>query len=33
MTKLRRLIIKAALAWLEARKAYGSRYAKHRLGS
>ena len=33
MTKLQRLIIKAALAWTEARKAYASRYVKHRLGS
>jgi hypothetical protein len=33
MTKLKRLIIKTALAWVETRKAYGSRYAKHRLGS
>jgi hypothetical protein len=33
MTKLKRLIIKAALVWSEARKAYARRYINHRLGS
>ena len=33
MKKLKRLFIKAALAWDEARKAYASRYINHRLGS
>jgi hypothetical protein len=33
MKKLKRLFIKAALAWVEARKAYASRYINHRLGS
>jgi hypothetical protein len=33
MTKLKRLFIKAFLAWVEARQAYANRYSKHRLGS
>ena len=33
MKKLKRLFIKAALAWVEARKAYANRSSKHRLGS
>ena len=33
MTKLKRLIIKAALALAEARKANSRRYINHRLGS
>ena len=33
MTKLKCLIIKAALAWAEARKANSRRYINHRLGS
>jgi hypothetical protein len=33
MTKLKRLFIKAALAWVEARQAYANRYNNHRLGS
>lgn len=33
MKKLKRLIIKAALAWVEARQAYANRSSKHRLGS
>jgi hypothetical protein len=33
MTKLKRLLIKGALAWNEARKAYANRYVNHRLGS
>jgi hypothetical protein len=33
MTKLKRLVIKVALAWAETRKAYASRYVNHRLGS
>ena len=33
MRKLKRLFIKAALAWVEARKAYANRSSNHRLGS
>jgi hypothetical protein len=33
MNKLKRLLIDVALAWVEARKAYASRYINHRLGS
>jgi hypothetical protein len=33
MRKLKRLIIKVALTWAEARKAYARRYINHRLGS
>jgi hypothetical protein len=33
MAKLKRLIMKAALAWVETRQAYANRYTKHRLGS
>jgi hypothetical protein len=33
MTKLKRFVIEISLAWLEARKAYASRYINQRLGS
>jgi hypothetical protein len=33
MKKLKRLLIKASLAWAETRKAYANRYINHRLGS
>jgi hypothetical protein len=33
MKKLKRLLIKAALAWFEARQAYANRHNNHRLGS
>ena len=33
MGKLKRLFIKAALAWAETRQAYANRYNNHRLGS
>jgi hypothetical protein len=33
MKKLKRLLIKAAFVWIEARKAYANRSSKHRLGS
>jgi len=33
MKKLKRLLIKAASAWVEARKAYANRFINHRLGS
>ncbi len=33
MIKLKHLIIKATLAWAEARKSNSRRYINHRLGS